>query len=405
MAAAAGSLSGTALAGCGGHKAHTIPAQAMAPHLHEVSGPRSLRAHAAAAGLLVGCAVNPRGLDGEPAYSQTVAEQMNLLVAENAMKWGPLRPTIDTFDFRPADDIMDFAARHHQQVRGHNLCWHEELPTWFASEVNKGNAKEILIQHIQTVVGRYAGRIQSWDVVNEAIHPKDGRPDGLRKSPWLELLGPDYIDIAFHTARLADPHALLTYNDYGIEKDTPEDTIKRGDVLMLIRRMKARGVPLDAVGIQSHLTAGDPMPGAGLQAFVQECGRLGLQVFVTEMDVNDKKLPAAVEERDQAVAKVYRDYLTMMLAEPNVTAVLTWGVTDKYTWLDGPKFGRADGRPERPLPFDSDYQPTPAFFAERAALDSRAARLASPMRPGDPYAPFRPGSARGGAAAPQSERQ
>jgi endo-1,4-beta-xylanase len=130
------------------------------------------------------------------------------------------------------------------------------------------------------------------------------------------------------------------------------------------------------------------MPGAGLVHFVRELAEMRLQVFITEMDINDRKLPEAVADRDAAIAKIYRDYLTMMLAEPNVTATLTWGITDRYTWLDGLSHAsRADGKPERPLPFDYDYNPTPAFFAERDAIDSRSA---APLPAANPYAPFNP---------------
>lgn len=331
----------------------------------------SLRAHAEARGLLIGCAVVPQRLTGEIQYGDAVAAQANLLVAENVMKWKALRPAIDKFDFRGADAILAFAAAHGQKVRGHNLCWHEALPDWFASSVTKENARNVLEQHIQTVAGRYAGKLHSWDVVNEAVDPKSGRPDGLRKSPWVDLIGPEYIDIAFRAARKADPKALLTYNDYNIENDTADQREKREQVLKLVQGMKARNVPIDAVGVQSHLVAADPMPGGELREFVRELRRMGLQVFVTEMDVNDHRLAGSVAERDAGVAKVYRDYVSMMLAEPNVTAVLTWGITDKYTWLDGAKYVRSDGQPQRCLPFDADYQPTPAFFALRDAIDSR----------------------------------
>ena len=337
----------------------------------DVSGSRSLRAYAGARGLLVGCAVVPERLTGEPAYAGLVAGQVNLLVAENAMKWAALRPAPDRFDFRGADEILAFASEHGQKVRGHNLCWHESIPSWFAGSVTKENAQQLLVQHIQTVAGRYSGKLHSWDVVNEAIDPKSGRPDALRKSPWLELIGPDYIELAFHTARKADPTALLTYNDYGIENDSADDREKRGQVLMLVRQMKARGVPIDAVGVQSHLSATDPAPGAGLLEFVRELHGMGLQVFVTELDINERKLEGSVGERDAAMARLYKEYVTMMVAEPNVSAVLTWGISDRYTWLDGPKYARADGEPQRCLPFDSDYQPAPAFFAYRDAIGTR----------------------------------
>jgi endo-1,4-beta-xylanase len=332
-----------------------------------------LRAHAEARGLLVGCAVVPERLDGELDYAKAVADQANILVAENAMKWGALRPTFDRFDFRGADAIVAFALTHNQRVRGHNLCWHESIPAWFAGTVMKENARQVLVQHIQTVAGRYAGKLHSWDVVNEAIDPASGRPDGLRKSPWLDLIGEEYIELAFRTARQADSTALLTYNDYGIEFDSSQQMEKRGQVLMLVKRLRARGVPIDAVGVQSHLDASAGIPGAGLRDFIHELRRMGLLVFVTELDVNDKRVEGSVAERDAAVARVYCDYLTMMMTEPNVRAVLTWGITDRYTWLNGEKYARADGKPQRPLPFDSDYRPAPAFFAERDALDTRPA--------------------------------
>jgi endo-1,4-beta-xylanase len=379
-----------------------------APLLTDVSGARSLRTHADQKGLLVGCAVVPGRLTSEADYGSLVAEQANILVAENAMKWAALRPAPDKFDFRGADELLAFAGEHGQKVRGHNLCWHEALPEWFAGTVTRENAQQFLVQHIQTVAGRYAGKLHSWDVVNEAIDTKSGRPDALRKSPWLDLIGPDYIELAFHSARQVDPTALLTYNDYGIENDSADDREKRGQVLMLVRRLKARGVPIDAVGLQSHLSASDPPPGAGLQEFVRELRGMGLQVFVTELDVNERKLEGSVAERDAAIAKLYKSYVSMMVAEPNVKAVLTWGITDRYTWLDGPKFARLDGKPQRCLPFDSDDQPAPAFFALRDAIDSRhsagnAAQSITKPEQGkgdDPYAPFTPKP-----AAPQAVPQ
>jgi endo-1,4-beta-xylanase len=395
--------SSAALTGALPHSAYARK-DAHAPMLADVSGSRSLRAHASQQGLLAGCAVVPERLTGEPPYGTLVADQASILVAENAMKWAAIHPAPDKFDFRGADEILAFANEHGQKVRGHNLCWHEALPEWFAATVTRDNAQQFLIQHIQTVAGRYAGKMHSWDVVNEAIDPASGRPDALRKSPWLDLIGPDYIELAFHAAREADPSALLTYNDYGIENDSADSREKRGQVLMLVRRMKARGVPIDAVGVQSHLSVTDPPPGAGLQSFVRELRAMGLQVFVTELDINERKFEGTVAERDAAIARLYKSYVTMMVAEPNVSAVLTWGITDRYTWLDGPKYARPDGKPQRCLPFDSDYQPVPAFFAYRDAIDSRrpAAAPANPAStPGstsspapannnDPYAPFTP---------------
>lgn len=337
----------------------------------EITGPGSLRAHAEAHGLLVGCAVVPEKFQSEPEYASTVANQANIVVAERSMKWAALRPAPDRFDFQGADELVAFAQEHGQKVRGHNLCWHEALPTWFAGTVNKDNARKFLTEHIQAVAGRYKGRIHSWDVVNEAVDVDSGRPDGLRQTPWLEFIGPEYLDIAYRTAREADPRALLTYNDYAIETDAPKQVSKREQVMKLVQGFEKRGVPIDAVGVQSHLSATDPLPGNGLREFVSELRRMNLQVFVTEMDVNESKLEGPEEERDAVVRRIYRNYAGMMLTEPNVTAFLTWGITDRYTWLNRPKWRRPDGLPQRCLPLDADYRPTPAFFGLRDAIDLR----------------------------------
>ncbi len=320
--------------------------------------------------LLAGSAVNVRLLQSEPAYAQLAQQQADIVVAENEMKFGPLRPTPDTFFFNDADYLFSFAEKNGMQVRGHNFVWHRQLPSWFASYVTSQNAQTVLVQHIETVGGRYAGRVQSWDVVNEAIQVSDNLPGGLRNSPWYHLLGPGYIDVAFATARRADPKALLCYNDYGIEGERPEDEAKRAAVLTLIRGMKSRGTPIDAIGIQSHIVAGPSYNcGAGLTRFMSEIQGMGLKLMLTEMDVNDRFLPSDIATRDRAVAAAYDNYLKLTLANTDVIALLTWGLTDKYTWLNN-EDARTDKLPERCLPFDADLRPTPAYMAEVGAIQS-----------------------------------
>ncbi|RXH55812.1 Endo-1,4-beta-xylanase A precursor [Granulicella sibirica] len=330
----------------------------------------SLKAAGAAHGLLVGCAVDTRALRADTAYAALVAEQASIVVAENAMKWGALHPARDTYDFEQADSLVAFAEGHRIKVRGHNLCWHRYVPEWVMRLSPGAQAKGVFVEHIERVAGRYAGRMHSWDVVNEAIEVKDGRADGMRVSPWLSLVGDDYIEVAFRAARAADPQALLTYNEYGIEGEDEASYRKRRAVLMLLRRLKARNVPVDAMGVQSHLSAGDASYGPGLRGFLKDMRELDLQVFLTEMDVNDRALPADVAVRDKAVAGVYGRYLDLVLADPAVTAVLTWGITDRYTWLNH-EGSRKDQLSERALPFDVDYRGKEAFDATIDAIDRR----------------------------------
>ena len=341
------------------------------------TGGSSLKAHAAARGLLAGMAVNMDRLNRDAAYARTLVEQCSIVVAENAMKWAPLRPAPDRFFFDEADAFVAFAQQHGMAIRGHNLCWHQGLPGWFGSTVNPGNAERYLVEHIHTVAGRYKGKIRAWDVVNEAIELKDGLPDGFRGGPWFKLLGPRFVEVAFRATREADPHALLTYNDYGIETDDPQQTAKRAAVLALLQHLKKAGVPLDAVGIQSHISAGSASQiGAGLAAFLEQCQDLGFKVFVTELDVNDDEIAAEnPAERSTAVGSIYGDYLRLLIRNSVVTDVLTWGVANRLSWLNaasGAKFRpKHPTREEQCLPFNDAYQPEPAFFAMRDAFGTR----------------------------------
>jgi endo-1,4-beta-xylanase len=357
-----------ALQGCGpGHPRLT----GYAPPPLDVSGDHSLRVQAAAHGLLTGFALSvPLLRDSEP-YRRVAAEQCSIAVAENAMKWGAIRPTRAYFDFDGADAFVQFCEAHHIKMRGHNLCWHESLPRWFLDTATADNARDLLVEHIRVVAGRYRGRMHSWDVVNEAIWIPDGRPDGLRTSPWLKLIGDDYIEVAFRAARQADPAALLTYDEYGIEGETEADQQKRVATLLLLRRLRQRNVPVDAVGIQSHIEA-RPLHGYGpaLRSFIQSCRSMDLEVFLTEMDVDDRELPSDIERRDAGVAQTYADYLQAALAEPNVKAMLTWGVDDAQSWLTQRK-PRADHEPQRPLLFDANFRPKPAFAAATRAFAGR----------------------------------
>ena len=294
--------------GCAAHAAGTsIKKNSLAPSPSKNDGAaqETLRSHAAAKGLLTGFAVQPRLLRTDAAYTAIVKEQGSLIVGENEMKWNALRPSADTYFFDDADYLLNFAEQNRMKLRGHNLLWHRSIPKWFTAMATRENAKGLLEAHIATVAGRYAGRLHSWDVVNEAIDVKDGRPDGLRDSPWLRLVGDDYIEVAFRAARRADPQALLAYNDYGIEAENAGDEAKRQAVLMLLRRMRARQVPIDAVGVQSHISAGpNGRYGQGLMKFIASVRELDMQVFITEMDVNDRALGPDIATRGRGCSSL-----------------------------------------------------------------------------------------------------
>lgn len=334
---------------------------------------RGLRDIAARKNLLAGSAVSYTELH-EPAFTNLLAKQAGIVVPENEMKWKIVEPEPDRFQFTRAEALLSFAVQHNQKLRGHNLCWHEQLPSWFAQLATPENAADLLRRHIANVAGHFAGHIHSWDVVNEAVHVEDGRPDGLRNSKWLQLLGPDYIGIAFRAAAKADPKALLTYNDYDIEQDGPKFEAKRKAVLQLLTSMRRQNIPIQALGLQSHLRAATKLPDwTPLHQFITAVEKLDLEIFVTELDVNDSGLPDNLAERDQIVADWYRDYLGNVLQHKAVKSVLTWGLTDRDSWLNSPKRLQV-ARFHRGLPFDAELEPKPAFYAMVEALSAAPPR-------------------------------
>lgn len=334
----------------------------------------SLAALAGRRGLLYGAATKERTLRNDPQFAAAFARECAILVPEYELKWSKLRPGPDRYDFGSADRLASFARAHGMRMRGHTLVWHKALPVWFDEKVTRDNAERILRDHIDTVVRRYAGAIHSWDVVNEAVRLEDRLPGRLRRSPWYDRLGPDYIRIAFEAAAKADPNARLVYNDYGVDYATRSEGRKREAVYGLLQNLVSTGTPIHALGIQSHLRGWerrfDPLE---LQSFLRAVAELGLEVYVTELDVSDQRLPATIAERDAIVARVYEEYLEAVLDVPQVRLVMTWGLSDRYTWLTEHR-PRPDGQPVRPLPLDAELQAKPAWRAMARAFSSAADR-------------------------------
>jgi endo-1,4-beta-xylanase len=339
----------------------------------QVDVSRSLGERAAAKGILFGTALNGNDFKNDKAYADLVASQCRIGVPESELKWKALRPAPDRYDFGAGDYLYQFASSHGMKYRGHTLVWEQALPPWFHNTVNAGNAKTMMLDHISVVVRHYAGKMHSWDVVNEVMEPDDGRPDGLKNTPWLQMIGPEYIEMAFHAAHEADPKAMLVFNETWIEPEDRPTEKKRQATLALLTNLKKKGVPVHGLGIQSHLFAETIVGGPSFARFLDEIADLGLAILITEMDIRDQHLVGSVEARDQAVAQKYYDYLSFMLQRKAVKAVLTWGLSSRYTWISEHN-PRPDGSPVRPLPYDADLKPTPAWKAIAAAFDQAPVR-------------------------------
>jgi len=361
--------------------------------------PESLNALAAKKGLLFGSCLgtSPSSISpsvafegahsksfDDPAIRALTVSQCGMMVPENELKWYVLRPSPGEFDFRRADILMTFAEQNGLAVRGHTLLWNSEkwFPSWLATHDfgarPHAEAEQLLRDHIATVCGRYGRRIFSWDVVNETIDPDTGK---MRDTVFTRYLGPETIDIAFHAAREAAPRAQLVYNDY--MSWGPGNAKHRAGVLDLLERLKKNGVPVDALGVQSHIGPGATDAGASFGAddqrewrqFLDAVKGMGLDIVITEFDVGDQTLPADIAVRDRAVAALGRDYFDLMLSYPELRYVMAWGLADRYSWLEN-RWPRADGMPKRPCPYDDNDRPKPLREAIADAFRAAPARAA-----------------------------
>jgi endo-1,4-beta-xylanase len=308
-----------------------------------------------------------------PDFVRIVKDNFNLITPGNEFKWPGIHPKAESFNFADTDWIVNFCQNNDMLVHGHNLCWNSPTanPDWFKTVLDNSNASRYLTEHITTVMHRYAGRIDSWDVVNEPTVFWSKRSDGLYPGIWLNLLGPKYIDTAFHAAAAADPTALRVLNVYNVEQGTPDHETTRKATIGLLRQLLARGVPVQAVGMESHLDASSPPGGVGLRTFIEQVRDLGLQMLLTELDVNDTHVAGDFQARDEVVAKTYQDYLMQVVPVSDTKRVIFWTPSDKWDWLNStniPNGGRADKTPHRPGLFDDTMENKTAFGAVQSAL-------------------------------------
>ena len=325
---------------------------------------------AGGARLAIGTAVSGHAPDrhGMPLwhddrYRQVLAAEFSSLTGENQMKWEWLQPSPGEFDFAAADAIVDFAAAHGQQVRGHTLMWHNQNPAWITnSNLSAEQLRETLRDHIHTVVGRYAGRIQHWDVVNEIIDD-DGQLR-MKENPWLAACGREIIADAFTWAHEADPQALLFGNDFDVEATGP----KSDAWYELLRDLRAEGVPVHGFGVQGHLDLSQPYPesfGANLQRFAD----LGLRTAITELDIRGRVADGGALSAEHQGRQVdwYRRVLRTALATPGMETVTVWGVLDEQSWVPGWFTGTGEA-----LLMHGDYEPKAAYYAVQETLTEHA---------------------------------
>ncbi len=288
-----------------------------------------------------------------------IRRHFNSVTAENDMKWSNLQPTEGTFTFTNADKIVSFAQSNGMKVRGHCLCWHNQVPAWIFKDGQATASAELVLQrlrtHITTVMTHFKGKVYAWDVVNEAI---DDGTAMYRVSQWYTICGEDYILEAFRAARAADPDAKLFYNDY-----TAIDPVKRDKIHSLLVKLKEEDL-VDGIGLQGHWNISYPS-NILINDALNKYKLLGLEIQITEMDVsvytsNSDPQSAYNDNLAQKQSIEYSRYFNAFRTfKDAITGVTFWGLADDYTWLDN--FPVA-GRKNYPLLFDVNLDPKPAYF-------------------------------------------
>jgi endo-1,4-beta-xylanase len=339
--------------------------------------PAPLWKQAARNGIAFGSSIATWQLDDE--YPAVHAREAAVLFTEDDLLWYQLKPAPGApLNFGPGDQIIEFAEANHQLTVGAHLAWDEGFGEGWTEDdlwgLSRKEAKRLLYGVVRKEVRHYRGRMNGWIVANEVTDPEERDRFGFRTNvPWYSTIGPQYISEVFHIAKEEDPRALRIINEFGFETvneygDRPE--ARRRAFLTAVDRLLDKHVPVQAVGIQGHLLAdrfGERFHERGYRAFLREIADRGLPILITEMDVLDDGLPADVRLRDRAIADVYRRYLDVTLDVRAVKAVIAFGLTDRYTWLQEDR-PRDDGAARRPLAFDEDMRKKPAYHAIAHAL-------------------------------------
>ncbi|BDA82765.1 beta-xylanase [Aureimonas sp. SA4125] len=324
-------------------------------------------AHAAGKPVPFGGAIQIEYLDSDPAYAKAFLDHCDIIMPMNELKFSSLHPAREAFNFAPADRLVDLATTNGRRSRGHTHVWWNALPAWLQAITDPAEAERVLVEHIETVMDRYRGRLDSWDVVNEVIAHDPTEEGVMRDSYWMRILGPRHVPVAFAAAARADPSARLILNDYDLEFAGDRYDRRRAIVLEMVRQLQDAGIRIDGVGIQGHLYADLKIDIPALARFGEALKSLGLSLLISELDVIDWNIRGGPDEQDAAALIIVGDLLEGVFASGRPEAVITWGITDRYSWIPD-VMPRRDGKPSRPLPLDAQYRPKPWFEMVRRRL-------------------------------------
>lgn len=299
----------------------------------------------------------------DPLYANLYAKHCGILTTDNSMKFGGIRSIEHVANFSKPDALVEFGVRHKKLVHGHTLIWNEWMPGW-TKALDKTGVSYWLNRHIDELVTRYVGTVQSWDVVNEPFWPGHGEKQGYRKGVWFNALGADYVPRAFTAAAAANPKAKLCLNEAFVEKDTPLGAYVRKALLKLVDELLQAGKKLDVIGLQCHLQADRAFSLSPLLDFIGELSKFPVEVRISELDIADGDLRKREGNAaaDIYVAQLYGELTRGILNYKNVTGIICWQLADKYSWITKENKGKS------PLPFDREMNANAAYFCIKEAF-------------------------------------
>ncbi|MGK3962515.1 endo-1,4-beta-xylanase [Sorangium sp. So ce118] len=316
--------------------------------------------------ILIGAAISGSGLNNND-YKRVAAAEHNYVTAENEMKWDALEPNAGQFSWGAADNIVNWAVSNRMQVKGHTLVWHNQLPGWASSLSGAAQVEQAMRRHIENVMGHFKDRVHTWDVVNEAVLTDSDTGVGnprMRPSVFFNALGERFLDLAFEIAREQDPTAKLYYNDYSI--DALND--KADFVYEMVKGMVERGVPIDGVGFQMHIgPPNNEAGGADVAANLKRFSELGLEVLISEMDINRCSNQVTAEEQ----LAYYHDIVEACFQLPKCVGITFWGINDGRSWLNGWSGALCNGQSSQSLLFNDQYQKKETYNKVMDALLGR----------------------------------
>jgi endo-1,4-beta-xylanase len=279
--------------------------------------------------------------------------------------WGYSEAVRGAVDLSAARRLLAWASARRLSAHAHTLVWHQLEPMWLSDISTPSEARSVLSGRVERLLEELGDLIPTWDLLNEPLLLSDNQPGGLRKSRWLQLLGPEYVIALFRTARMASARCRFGINETHIEDDSPHHAARRERLLSLIRLMHSRGTPPDFVGIQGHLLTSQTYSHAGLGAFAEQVQSLGVSIRVSELDCRSTSAYGDLDAYDEAIAGTVDRFLSVLCAATNLEMVTCWGLRDDKSWLHSVYQAPAD-LPHRPLPFSADDRAKPMYHALRA---------------------------------------